>query len=132
MVSWLVDTVGLDQFLSKGHDAAMLIYKIFRANEWADLQANGETVGAPIDVTDGYIHFSTAQTVAETASKYFSGVEGLVLLAIQSDGLDPLRWEPARDDVLFPHLYRKLNIDDVLWCKPLPLVDGAHVFPDLP
>ncbi|MEL6685523.1 MAG: DUF952 domain-containing protein [Pseudomonadota bacterium] len=109
----------------------MLIYKIFRADEWATLQADGETLGAPIDVADGYIHFSTAATVAETAAKYFAGVEGLILLAVEADGLDDLKWEPAREDVLFPHLYRKLRMDDVHWSKPLPLVDGVHQFPDL-
>jgi uncharacterized protein (DUF952 family) len=109
----------------------MLIYKIFRADEWATLQADGDTVGAPIDVADGYIHFSTAETVAETAAKYFAGIEGLVLLAIKVDGLDPLKWEPAREGVLFPHLYRKLRMDDVVWSKPLLLVDGVHQFPAL-
>ena len=109
----------------------MLIYKIFRADEWATLQADGETVGAPIDVADGYIHFSTAETVAATAAKYFAGVEGLVLLAVETEGLEPLKWEPAREDVLFPHLYRKMRLDDVVWAKPLPLEDGIHQFPDL-
>jgi len=109
----------------------MLIYKIFRADEWADLQTQGETVGAPIDVADGYVHFSTAETVAGTAAKYFAGVEGLVLLAVETEGLAPLKWEAAREDVLFPHLYRNLRMDDVVWAKPLPLLDGAHQFPDL-
>ncbi|MEM9787236.1 MAG: DUF952 domain-containing protein [Pseudomonadota bacterium] len=109
----------------------MLIYKIFRADEWATLQTDGETVGAPIDVADGYIHFSTADTVAETAAKYFAGVEGLVLLAVETDGLEPLKWEPARENVLFPHLYRNLRMDDVIWQKPLPLAGGVHQFPDL-
>ena len=109
----------------------MLIYKIFRSDEWAALQEDGETVGAPIDVTDGYIHFSTAETVAETAAKYFTGAADLFLLAIETDGLDPLKWEPARKDVLFPHLYRKLRMADVVWAQPLPLHDGLHQFPDL-
>jgi uncharacterized protein (DUF952 family) len=69
--------------------------------------------------------------VAETAAKYFAGIDGLVLLAVETEGLDPLKWEPAREDVLFPHLYRKLTMQDVLWSKPLPLVDGTHQFPDL-
>ncbi|MEL6682133.1 MAG: DUF952 domain-containing protein [Pseudomonadota bacterium] len=109
----------------------MLIYKIFRADEWAHLQAEGETVGAPIDVADGYVHFSTAETVAETAAKYFAGAEGLALLAVEADDLEALKWEPAREGVLFPHLYRKLRMEDVLWQKSLPLVDGVHQFPDL-
>lgn len=80
----------------------MLIYKIFRASEWADLQANGETSGAPIDVADGYVHFSSAATVAETAQKYFADVEGLVLLAVEAENLDTLTWEPAREVFCFP------------------------------
>ena len=111
---------------------AMLIYKLFRSDEWAALQATGETRGAPIDLTDGYVHFSTAAQAAETAAKYFAGVEGLVLLALQSDNLgDDLRWEPARGGALFPHLYRALRMEDVLWSAPLPLVGGVHQFPPL-
>ena len=109
----------------------MLIYKIFRADEWAALERDGETDGAPIDLADGYIHFSTAETVAETAAKYFGGVEGLMLVAVEADGMDALKWEPARGGVLFPHLYRKLHLSEALWAKPLPLQNGQHQFPDL-
>ncbi|MFW8593376.1 DUF952 domain-containing protein [Cribrihabitans neustonicus] len=109
----------------------MLIYKIFRADEWAALQAAGETRGAPIDVADGYVHFSTAAQAAETAAKHFAGAEGLVLLACDAEAMgDDLRWEVSRNDALFPHLYRKLRMTDVLWAKPLPLADGRHVFPE--
>lgn len=112
--------------------AAMLIYKLFRSDEWSDLKTRGETLGAPIDVTDGYVHFSTASQAAETAAKYFDGVEGMVLLALQSDDLTAdLRWELARNGALFPHLYRALRMSDILWSTPLPLVDGVHQFPPL-
>ena len=110
----------------------MLIYKIFRADEWAELQSQTVTRGAPIDVTDGYVHFSTADQARETAAKHFAGETGLVLLALDSDALgDDLKWEPSRGGALFPHLYRELRIADVLWDKPLPLVDGTHEFPEL-
>ena len=109
----------------------MLIYKIFRSNEWADLQNLGETPGAPIDVADGYVHFSTAETVAETAAKYFADVEGLILCALEAESLEPLKWEPAREGVLFPHLYRNIRLSDIKWSKPLSLVDGTHQFPEL-
>lgn len=109
----------------------MLIYKIFRADEWAVLQEAGETAGAPIDVSDGYVHFSTAEQAAETAAKHFAGAEGLVLLACDSGSLaDDLKWEVSRGGAEFPHLYRNLRMDDVVWSKPLPLVDGAHQFPE--
>ena len=109
----------------------MLIYKIFRANEWAAMVANGETAGAPVDLHDGYVHFSTAGQARETAAKHFAGEDGLVLLALESDTLgDALKWEPSRGGALFPHLYRPLRMRDVLWSRPLPLVDGTHAFPD--
>ena len=83
----------------------MLIYKIFRADEWQQLQDNGETDGAPIDVTDGYIHFSTAETVRETAAKHFANEEDLVILAVETGTIgDELKWEVSRGGALFPHL----------------------------
>ena len=109
----------------------MPIYKILRAPEWADLQRDGASPGAPIDVADGYVHFSTAAQAAETAAKHFAGVEGLVLLACDTEMMGAaLRWEPSRGGDLFPHLYRELRMSDVLWHCDLPLVDGAHVFPE--
>lgn len=109
----------------------MLIYKIFRAAEFETFDAAGETKGAPVDLTDGFIHFSTAVQAAETAAKHFAGEDGLMLLALEADRLgDALRWEPSRGGALFPHLYRSLTRADVLWSRPLPLVDGRHVFPE--
>ena len=54
-----------------------MIYKIFRADEWQALQTQGETLGAPIDIADGYIHFSTAQQAQDTADKHFANAENL-------------------------------------------------------
>ncbi len=108
----------------------MLIYKIFRADEWAALQTHGATDGAPIDVADGYVHFSTAKQAAETAAKHFAGVEGLVLLACDANAMgDDLKWEVSRGDALFPHLYRQIRLADVVWSEPLPFDGQAHVFP---
>lgn len=109
----------------------MLIYKIFRRPEWVDFRTAGETLGAPIDLTDGYIHFSTAAQVAETAAKYFATESDLVLVAMEADRLGPaLKWEPSRGGALFPHLYRKLTLADVLWDKSLPLGATGHIFPE--
>lgn len=108
----------------------MLIYKIFRAPEWAMFETNGETLGAPIDIADGYVHFSTAPQAGETAAKHFANEPDLMLLALNGDTLGPdLKWEPSRGGALFPHLYRPLHLTDILWATPLPLIDGAHQFP---
>ena len=108
----------------------MLIYKIFRAPEWAALRADGTTAGAPIDVADGYVHFSTAEQAAETAARHFAGQDDLFLIAVETDRLgDALKWEASRGGALFPHLYREMQLADVHWAQPLPLVAGAHQFP---
>ncbi|MEM7684889.1 MAG: DUF952 domain-containing protein [Paracoccaceae bacterium] len=108
----------------------MLIFKILTADQWSDLKAKGETPGAPIDVSDGFVHFSTATQAAETAAKHFAGQDGLWLLALEADALgEALKWEPSRGGALFPHLYAPLRLADVVWSKPLPLRDGSHAFP---
>lgn len=109
----------------------MLIYKIFRPAEWDALAATGTTTGAPIDISDGYIHFSTAEQVRETVAKHFANAGDLVLLACDSDALgDTLKWEVSRGGALFPHLYRMLTLGDVLWHKPLPQGPDGHQFPE--
>ena len=47
----------------------MLIYKILRRPEWDALRAVGFTLGAPVDLADGFIHFSTAAQAPGTAAK---------------------------------------------------------------
>lgn len=110
----------------------MLIYKIFRPTEAAAFKADGSTKGAPIDLADGYIHFSTAEQVKETAERHFAGEYDLILLAVESENLgEALKWEPSRGGALFPHLYRELRTADVVCAKRLPLRDGMHDFSDL-
>jgi uncharacterized protein (DUF952 family) len=109
------------------------IYKICSAELWRQAQGAGRFSGAPPDLADGFIHFSTAMQVAETAGKHFSGATDQVLVAVDAAALGAaLKWEPSRGGDLFPHLYGSLPLAAVLWVKPLPLgADGRHVFPEL-
>lgn len=109
----------------------MLIYKIFHRTEWDALRDAGETAGAPVDLADGYIHFSAAPQLAETAAKYFAAFSDLVLVACDADRLGTsLKWEASRGGALFPHLYRNLRMADVVWDKSLPLGVSGHIFPE--
>jgi uncharacterized protein (DUF952 family)/uncharacterized protein (DUF1330 family) len=109
----------------------MLILKIFRPEEWAALRRDGATAGAPVDVADGFIHFSTPEQAPATAAKHFAGADGLVLVGVEADGLgDALRWERSRGGALFPHLHRELHLSEVARVQPLPLAGGVHVFPE--
>lgn len=105
----------------------MLIFKVFRAAEWAQLQRDGVTAGAPVDLADGYVHFSTAAQLPGTLAKHFAGADGLTLLACDSAAMgDALRWEVSRGGQEFPHLYRDLQLGDILWHRPLPLTETGH------
>ena len=107
------------------------IYKIMTAQQWREAEVAGRFLGAPIDLTDGYIHLSDAATVRETAARHFAGQHDLLLAAVEAERLgDTLKWEVSRGGVLFPHLYAALPLDHVLWIRPLPLgEDGSHLFP---
>lgn len=109
------------------------IYKICSAAEWEEATRAGIYRGSAIDVSDGYIHFSTAEQVAETAAKHFTGQADLKLIAIDADVLGAaLKWEPSRGGALFPHLYAVLPITAALWVRPLPLDEtGRHIPPSL-
>ena len=107
----------------------MLIFKILRAEEWDQLRKAGETPGAPIDVADGFVHFSTAEQSIETAAKHFANETNLFLLAYEADALPDLKWEVSRGGALFPHLYAPLRFDQLRWHCALPLEDGCHIFP---
>jgi uncharacterized protein (DUF952 family) len=95
------------------------------------MQAQGETQGAPIDLADGYVHFSTAEQAVETATKHFTDATGLWLIAAETDRMGTLKWEVSRGNAEFPHLYETFKTDHVVWAKELPLGDNGHIFPEM-
>ncbi|WP_424361702.1 DUF952 domain-containing protein [Methylocystis parvus] len=109
------------------------VYKIVSVPEWRRAEAEGVFRGAAIDLTDGYIHFSSAEQVEETAAKHFAGAPDLLLVSIDAAKLgDALKWEVSRGGALFPHLYAPLSMDAVTRVAPLPLrADGRHDFTGL-
>lgn len=109
------------------------IYKILPEAMWKLALAEGVFRGAPVDLADGYIHFSTAGTVKETAARHFAGQEDLLLVAFDDAALGAkLVYEPSRGGALFPHLYAPLDPALAIAVHPLPLgEDGHHAFPAL-
>jgi uncharacterized protein (DUF952 family) len=110
-----------------------LVYKIVPADLWRAAQSTGVFAGAPVDLADGFIHFSTAAQVQETADKHFAGLRGLLLVALGAEdfGAD-LRWEKSRGGALFPHLYASLKTAAARAVDEIPLgSDGRHDFSGL-
>ncbi|MCJ9429905.1 DUF952 domain-containing protein [Kordiimonas marina] len=90
-----------------------------RAQEWQEAKSAAFFEGAPVDHADGFIHFSTAAQVAETARLHFAGVAPLHVLAVDPWKLPvgQLKWEASRGGEDFPHLY-----------GPLPMAAVAHTW----
>jgi uncharacterized protein (DUF952 family) len=110
-----------------------MIYHMCPAETWEAAVRAGEYRGTADDLGDGFIHFSTAEQIAESARRHRAGQKGLVLVAVESARLgERLKWEPSRGGALFPHLYGALDPAEVASVAPFPLgPDGEHVFPPL-
>jgi uncharacterized protein (DUF952 family) len=106
-----------------------VIYKILGREAWLAASALGTFDGSPVDLADGFIHFSTAEQVQETAKRHFTGQTDLVLLAVDALALGaPVTWEPSRGGELFPHLYGPMPASAVISARPLDLgVDGVPI-----
>ncbi len=111
--------------------AGQVIYKIVTAEQWSFAQRQGEFLGAPIDLADGFIHFSTCDQAKATVEKHFRGQLDLLIVAVDPDRLgELLKWEPSRGGDLFPHLYGKLSMDAVISVVDLPLgKEGGFMYP---
>ena len=108
------------------------IYKILATAQWDSARRVGVFASSAVDRVDGYIHFSTAGQVRETAAKHFAGQTDLVLLSVdpQRCPAAALRWEPSRGGALFPHLYGSLDLACVIAVDDLPLGKDGHRFPN--
>ncbi|MBV9568618.1 MAG: DUF952 domain-containing protein [Hyphomicrobiales bacterium] len=108
-----------------------LVFKICSEDEWRRAEREKIFRGSAVDLRDGFIHFSTAEQLAETAAKHFAGRRDLLLVAVETEALgEALRFEPSRGGALFPHLYAPLRISAVRFVEPMPLgAEGTHCLP---
>ena len=107
------------------------IFKILTADQLATVRAGG-LVQAPVDIADGYVHFSTSKQVQETLSKWFSGQTGLSIAAIDGDQFGPaLKWETSRGGDYFPHVYAEVREHHIaqLWALDTLDSNGAPLAP---
>ena len=94
------------------------IYKVVPRQEWEESVPDGAFQGSPVDLSDGYIHFSTKDQLDETMKKHFAGQTDLLLIEVSTKQVsNALRWEPSRNGDLFPHLYGALPIEAVVSVK---------------
>ncbi|MBS0535841.1 MAG: DUF952 domain-containing protein [Proteobacteria bacterium] len=112
----------------------MFIYKVCPEAMWREAEKAGYFKGAPVDLQDGFIHFSTAEQLGETLRRHFAGQSDLLLIEVDDSTFgERLKWEPSRGGALFPHLYGGLDASAVSKTTRLTLdADGHHQLPRLP
>ena len=113
-------------------DGSTIIFHIYPRAAWDEAPDDAVTHGEEEVRRDGFLHFSTAAQVRESAHRHHGVVAELVLLMVEGGRLgDALKWEKSRGGALFPHLYGALPLSAVLRVEMLPLgPDRRHVFPD--
>jgi len=109
-----------------------LIYNMCMRHDWQEAQVGGLYRGSRDDLRDGFMHFSSAEQVAESAARHRAGVVDLLLITVAAENLGAaLKWEVSRGGQLFPHLYGGLDVSKVISAHDLPLgEDGYHIFPE--
>jgi uncharacterized protein (DUF952 family) len=111
----------------------LFIYHITNAEAWAKAQAEGEVVAESL-VTEGFIHCSREAQLLQVAQRFFAGVDGLLVLAINEEPVRDLLvnegpagvGDPFAHDV-FPHVYGPIPVTAVVTAAPLTF-DSNHNF----
>ena len=106
------------------------IYKICLIDEWENAKKIGKFKGTKKDLIDGYIHFSKKEQLNSTLIKYFYKQDKLILLKVEIQNLENLKWEKSQTNEYFPHLYSVLNLNNIKETFKIILNnDGTHKIP---
>lgn len=106
------------------------VYKLLRREEWARLAESGWFEGSADDKRDGFIHLSSADQLPGTLARHFGACDSLILAEFAQATLgDALRWEPARDGNLFPHLYDRLEATRISRHWRIQRFNGVYELP---
>lgn len=125
--------IAMDAPMSNAASHPSCIFKIFTPEQWRELEVNKTTTGSPLDQTDGFIHFSTQDQLAGTLQAHFKGMGALIIAEVPLMELRDrtVKWEAARQDVLFPHLFGPLKVNDISRRWTLhPDDQGGYALPD--
>ncbi len=94
------------------------VFHLATPSEWDAAQTCGSVAPASL-ATEGFIHCSITEQLAATIDRHFLDVDQLVLLRLDVEGLDAaLIWEEGRPGEIFPHVYRAIELAEVLEVVP--------------
>ena len=119
--------MAVNQFRAYGQED--MLFHICRLEDWDSAVRTKKYLGTAREQRDGFIHFSPAAQLPDTAARHFANVAGLIVLAVRRAALEPrLKWESAPYGTPFPHHYGAVESDWVLAVYPMELdPNGVHV-----
>ena len=90
-----------------------MIYHLARTEDWEKALDNGE-YEPPGFKEEGFIHCSSSQQLQGVLDFHFSQDTQLIILEIADKRvMDHLKWEASRDGEKFPHIYKRLRLDEI-------------------
>jgi uncharacterized protein (DUF952 family) len=92
-----------------------LIYHITTKDAWSKASETGSYT-SPSLKEEGFIHCSELSQVEDIRSRFYAGVQDLVLLTIDTEKLTSqliFEWSPSVQNT-FPHIYGPINLDAVV------------------
>ncbi|CAN5492607.1 DUF952 domain-containing protein [soil metagenome] len=94
----------------------MLIYHIVLPEVWAAFDT--DLYEHPSLAAEGFIHCSFEGQLDGVIGRYYSGVEKVVVLEIESDRLmSRMIKEPSTNSEIYPHIYGPINRDAIVGVK---------------
>ena len=92
----------------------MKIYHIVLPEVWEEFKDKNFYKAESLD-TEGFIHCSFAEQLAEVLERYYKGIERVLILEIETDKLtSKLVNEPSTNDEIYPHVYGEINTDAIV------------------
>jgi len=92
-----------------------ILFHITTREEWKKHQNQGRYMPESFD-TEGFIHCSNGDKIEETANRFFSGYDKILLLVIDvSTLIENIKYEEDEETgEKFPHLYAPLHTNAVI------------------
>jgi uncharacterized protein (DUF952 family) len=102
----------------------MRIFHLTTPAEWATTQDTGEWTTSTRGRTlaeEGFVHCAEEQQVDDVRSRWFAGVDDLLVLEIETDRLTvPWRREQLTGaDQPYPHVHGPVDLDAVVAVRPV-------------